>query len=73
MLTDILARLVPSAFCIYVLSALIQDLPRSPLMLASRISVIPFLLISLILFLVGRWAIAKASDLYVRIAGLVAA
>lgn len=73
MLSDILARLVPAVFCVYILSTLFQDLPRSPLMLASRISVIAFLVISLILFVVRRRAIAKAGGLYVRLLALMGA
>ena len=72
-LTDILARLVPAAFCIYVLSTLIKDLPRSPLSLASRLSVIAFLVISLILFVIRRRAIAKAPGVYVRLVAFMGA
>ena len=71
--TDILARLAPAAFCIYVLSTLVKDLPRSPLYLASRLSVIAFLVISLILFLIRRRAIAKAPGVYVRLVAFMGA
>ena len=72
-LTDILARLAPAAFCIYVLSTLVKDLPRSPLYFASRLSVIAFLVISLVLFLIRRRAIAKAQGVYVRLVAFTGA
>lgn len=72
-LGDVLARLLPAAFCIYVLSNLIKNLPRSPIPLASRLSVIAFISISLILFLVRRRAVAKAPGFYVRLVAFIGA
>lgn len=70
---DLLVRFTMAGFCIYVLTGLLRDLPRSPLLLASRISIIGFFLISLILFVVRRRAIAKAPGLYARLVAFAGA
>lgn len=72
-LIDVLARVTMAAFCVYVLAGLLRNLPDSPLLLASRISIISFFVISLVLFVVRRRAIAKAPGLLSRLIAIAGA